>query len=381
MKRFVLFHVLAVSVGVLLFVAACERPGNGPDTTTPTTTTPPAVTTTTTVQTDDDRTGLVVEVYVPDKVYPGTTLLGDILNSRVVEVSMEGDILWEYELPEEYADIGQSAIEAERLDNDNIQALFPGTGIFEISRGGDGNQDGDIVWSYLNPKMSHDADRLADGNVLYVFGSNDQKTDTQVREIDTAGRTVWQWKAWEHYEQRFGELGTDDGGWAHTNGVQRLENGTTLISMRNFYLTSVVDRDGEVAWEYDWSRFGDDTDPHEPVLLAGGNLLVCLQNDSPYQAVELNPQTDEIVWTYTHPTGMRTARDCDRLPNGNTLIVAVRHDGPSSLSYDDDDESTIIEVTPEGEVVWQLTLKGYPADRQPGYFYKAERIGAESTRD
>ena len=69
------------------------------------------------------------------------------------------------------------------------------------------------------------------------------------------------------------------------------------------------------------------------------------------------------------------------LTNGNTLIVAVQYDGPNHRTYEGDDESTIIEVTPNGEVAWQLTLKGYPADLSPGHFYKAERIGAESTVD
>lgn len=55
-------------------------------------------------------------------------------------------------------------------------------------------------------------------------------------------------------------------------------------------------------------------------------------------------------------------RDCNRLPNGNTLITAARK---------------IIEVTPEGDVVWQFGL----ADTVPELkdsaqlgFYKAERL-------
>lgn len=327
------------------------------------------------------NSGLVVEVYVPGKVYPGTTLLGDTHdpnNPRIIEVNMSGEIVWQYNV--NATQLGIGAIEAELLGNNNIQATLS-NGIFEISRGTDGNADGEIVWSYLTDKISHDADRLPGGRILYVFGHKDQKSDAQVTEIDMNGDVKWEWYAKDHYLDRFGSQGTADGGWAHTNGVQRLEDDSTLISMRNFYLTTVVDENGEIDWEYDWSEFGDDVDPHEPVLLSSGNLLVCLQNDSPYQAVEVNPLTEEIVWSYTHPSGLRTARDCDRLPNGNTLILAVQYDGPNERTYDGDDESTIIEVTPEGEIVWQLTLKGYAADLSPGFFFKAERIGAESTTD
>ena len=59
------------------------------------------------------------------------------------------------------------------------------------------------------------------------------------------------------------------------------------------------------------------------------------------------------------------ARDTNRLPNGNTLIIGL---------------TAIVEVTPEGEIVWQLTL-GVTLDpsRAAGLgFYKAERIGAET---
>ena len=47
----------------------------------------------------------------------------------------------------------------------------------------------------------------------------------------------------------------------------------------------------------------------------------------------------------------------------------------------DPNNPRIIEVSMSGEIVWQLTLKGYAADLSPGFFYKAERIGAESTTD
>jgi hypothetical protein len=311
---------------------------------------------------------LVVEVYVPDKVYPGTTLLGeahDPDNPRIIEVSMTGEILWEYKIPDEYAGFAAGGIEAQSLDNGNILALFPTEGIFEITRGGD------IVWSYLQAKVSHDADRLSNGNVIHVFGHDDQIADAQVTEIDEDGNIVWQWYAKDYYLDRFGEVYNQ--GWTHTNAVQRLENSNTLISLRNFYLTTIVDQGGSIVSEYDWSVFGQDTDPHDPVLLPNGNLLVCLQNDSPYQAVEVNLETGQTVWTYTHNSPLRTARDCDRLPNGNTLIVAVKDTSNDESAVD---ESTLIEVTQEGEVVWQLTLAGVSADLAPGYFYKAERIGS-----
>ncbi|MFC1992002.1 hypothetical protein ACFLVC_04715, partial [Chloroflexota bacterium] len=50
-------------------------------------------------------------------------------------------------------------------------------------------------------------------------------------------------------------------------------------------------------------------------------------------------------------------RDANRLPNGNTLITGT---------------TKIVEVTPEKETVWQLTLKGVTSIG-PRPFYKADR--------
>ena len=57
--------------------------------------------------------------------------------------------------------------------------------------------------------------------------------------------------------------------------------------------------------------------------------------------------------------------DANRLPNGNTLITGA---------------TKVIEVTPEGKIVWQLTLRGVTFDREDSSalgFYKAERIGIQ----
>jgi hypothetical protein len=53
------------------------------------------------------------------------------------------------------------------------------------------------------------------------------------------------------------------------------------------------------------------------------------------------------------------------LPNGNTLITGA---------------TVIIEVTPQGQIVWALRLKEgiiEPGQGQARGFYKAERISAE----
>jgi len=314
---------------------------------------------------------LVVSVYDEEKAYKGTTLFTDTHDPskiRALEIDMEGEIVWEFEIPQEWLKGSLVGFDAELLENGNILFIISNSGVYEIDR------DGNTVWSYSDAKVSHDADRLSNGNTLVVFGNMDGKDDIQIKEVDSGGNIVWQWKAKDNYgdSTQFGDIKMQ--GWTHANAVQRLSDGTTMVSLRNFYLTTIIDKDGTIAKEYDWSGFGTDTDPHEPEIHEDVNrLVVCLQNDAPHAAVEINMETEEILWTYSNKN-LRTSRDCDKLPNGNVLIVTVDNGGTGGDNKGDD-ESTIIEVTPSGEIVWRLELKNNPVGENPGWFFKAQRIG------
>jgi len=307
-----------------------------------------------------------VDIYDSSKAYNGTTLFTDSHDSqnlRIVEVNMQGETVWEYIIPQNMVQGQPIGLDAELLDNGNILLVLTRSGLYEIDR------NGNIVWSHLDPKVSHDADRLSNGNTIYVFGANDKKGDAQVKEVDSQGNLVWFWYAKDHYNVPPYDT-IDYQGWTHTNAVTRLENGNTLINIRNFDLTVEVDSQGNPVWEFKWQDLYPVTnwqglDPHEPEILPNNHLLVCLQWETPYQVVEIDRTTGQPVWEY-YREGLRTARDADRLPNGNTLIVGV---------LQDTQDSVIFEVTPEKEIVWQLKLKDTPATGSPGWFYKAQRIG------
>ena len=307
---------------------------------------------------EDVDPNVYVEVYDPERVWDGTTLLADNHipgEPRIIEVNMEGEIVWEYVLPEDLP----PASDVELLPNGNI-LFVTDKGLYEIDR------DGNIVWSYLDEKVSHDADRLPNGNTLVVFGGDDQIDDAHVKEISPEGEVVWAWYAKDHfYKEPYKDI--YEAGWTHTNAVTRLPNGNTMISLRNFLLTVEVNPEGEVVWSYDWSSLG--IEPHEPELLPNGNLLIALHGGGKKErAVEVNPKTGEVVWEFNIP-GLIGLRDADRLPNGNTLLCggAFLDEGPK-----------VLEVTPDKKIVWQLGVKGVkgtPEDHQK-WFYKAERISA-----
>ncbi|MFB3886391.1 MAG: aryl-sulfate sulfotransferase [Thermodesulfobacteriota bacterium] len=297
-----------------------------------------------------------VDIHIPDKAFQGTTLLADNHRPerpRIIEIDIEGRIIWEYVLPHDLRRYTNPGFDVERLPNDHILFVLPLQGVYEISR------SGDIVWSYINSKVSHDADRLPNGNTLVVFGGGDRMSDPQVKEIDSKGEIVWAWYARDHFNKPpYKDIYEE--GWTHTNAASRLPNGNTLISPRNFDFVVEVDPRGEVV-----RKIGEGIcdKQHDPVMLPNGHILFA-NHKAPHRAIELDLNTCKVVWQ--SPGFERDAapvRDADRLPNGNTLVTGT---------------TKIVEFGADGQIVWQLRLRGVnfksPRDWPGLGFYKAERI-------
>ncbi len=297
--------------------------------------------------------------YQSDMVWSGTTLLADNHNlekPRIIEVNMLGEIVWEYLVPQNLKQYTNPGFDVELLPTNNILFVLPRSGVYEIDR------KGKIVWSYLTNKISHDADRLPNGNTIFVFGAFDQKSDAQIVEVNQKGEVVWSWYAKDHFDKS-PYASIYDEGWTHTNAVTRLPNGNTLISLRNFNFIVEVDAKGSVVrtigegiLEYQ----------HDPEILSNGNILI-MNHAMPHQAVEIDPETGRVIWKSAgFERDVTPVRDANRLPNGNTLITGT---------------TRIVEVTAEGKTVWQLSLKGVvfktPKERPARGFYKAERISAQ----
>ena len=296
-----------------------------------------------------------VDVYQPDKAFNGTTLLADNHlqgRSRIIEVDMLGRIVWEFPLPAGLAAYTNPGFDVEGLANGNILFVLPLKGVYEIDRWGK------EVWSYIDSKVSHDADRLPNGNTLVAFGGFDQRADAQVKEIDPKGRVVWSWKAGEHFtDPAYRKISNQ--GWTHTNAVSRLADGHTLISLRNFNFIAEVDAEGKVVNIIGRGIFHEQ---HDPEVQPNGNILV-MDHGRPHRAMEIDPRTNRVVWqSRGFPKSMVPVRDADRLPNGNLLITGT---------------NKLLEYTPGGELVWRLNLNVTFSERReaPAFgFYKAERL-------
>ena len=231
-----------------------------------------------------------VDIYVPNKVWHGTTLLADNHRNerpRIIEVDMQGRIIWEYVLPLNLRQYRNPGFDAELLPSNNVLFLLPGKGIYEI------NRKGEVVWSHLDKKVSHDADRLSSGNTLYVFGNEDNKSDAQVKEVNPNGNIVWSWYAKDEFDKPpYKDIYNQ--GWTHTNAVTRMANGNTLISPRNFNCLVEINPRGKVV-----KIIGEDylEHQHDPEILPNGNILVA-NHQKPHEILEIDTQTEAIVWRF-----------------------------------------------------------------------------------
>ncbi|NIR50927.1 hypothetical protein GWO43_20100 [candidate division KSB1 bacterium] len=122
------------------------------------------------------------------------------------------------------------------------------------------------------------------------------------------------------------------------------QKGRILVSMREIHTIAVIDLEQE---KVTWAMTGMWKYQHEPRLLRNGHILVFDNrgNDGKSQALEFDPLTQEIVWSYRGdpPEAFysREAGTIQRLPNGNTLIT-------------ESENGRGFEVTKEAEIVWEF---------------------------
>ena len=113
-----------------------------------------------------------------------------------------------------------------------------------------------------------------------------------------------------------------------------------------------VDTSGKIVWKLE-NLFRN---PHDPEELLNGNILV---NTRRPQVIKEYNKSGEIVWQH-YPEDADTIRYNHKLPNGNIIFAERRK---------------IVEITPNGEVVWQLRLNGVSKSKKDKnrWFYKADR--------
>ena len=108
----------------------------------------------------------------------------------IYEINQEGKITWSYAIPQKVIGSGKlrKGADIEWIkETDRFLFVVPGAGIFEV------NRKKEIVWSYKTKFVSHDADRLQNGNTIFV-NAWDKKGDSQVTESYIQVENIRQWR-------------------------------------------------------------------------------------------------------------------------------------------------------------------------------------------
>jgi len=259
--------------------------------------------------------------------------------------------------------------------------------------------DSRVVWEYRDAYQHHDYQRLANDNTLLlrwqaipedvsrrVRGGARRDGDAGgmwgdvVREIRPDGSVVREWRSWEYLDFEQDVICPLDQPceWTHANSLEALPDGRWLISFR---LTSTVAIVDPATGRFDW-KWGPGflSHQHAATLLPNGRILVfdngCHRSRLPSfsQVVEVDPATDEVVWSYRPAITLAffsfMVSGAERVPGGNTFVT----EGATGRLF---------EVTPEGETVWEWVSPFLLIDPRFGptpAIFRARRIPLDDPR-
>jgi hypothetical protein len=262
------------------------------------------------------------------------------------------------------------------MDDGALLVIFEGLGIAKLDR------DSNVLWATPlpgegGPVGHHDVEIQPNGDLLALtrlpriipwinptehvlddfitlYGPDGEKK----RELSVAeafGRSRWR-KDVLRSKRKKGDLFHSnsihmlDGRVAHVNTA--FDPGNVLISIRHLDMLAVVD---PAKKEVVWASRGPYKLQHDAEVLKNGHIF--LFDNGPKKsersrALELDPRSLEIRWEYAggpgEPLWSRTCGTVQRLPGGNTLVV-------------ESDNGRAIEITPEGEIVWEWLSPHRPA--------------------
>ena len=353
-----------------------------------------------------------VTVYDPVKAYEHYTIFLAIPTHEIYLIDMEGNILHTWgDFPDTYR-----AKYAEPLNNGN---LLVGLGNDDDTawRVVEVDLNCNIVWQYQIQEgylNLHEMERLDNGNTLILCTdfrvvpeiSPKEICDDFIIEVNPQGQRVWQWYTHEHFDE-FGfsqeskdliaEAGDD---WGHCNSFQslppnalkddRFKEGNILMSQRNTNIIYIIDKEtGSITW-----KIGPDDN-----LTIGQHMVRMVQSGRPGQGeitvfdnggyggyplqarvfsriLQIDPLSKDVTWIYnTKQSEMELTTFFNpfmggqqRLPNGNTLIVETLN-------------GRFFQVTEEGEIVWEYINPIFTvvSEHEPWRHNKVYRIQAVST--
>jgi hypothetical protein len=179
----------------------------------------------------------------------------------VKEVTLEGEILWEWHawehLDTETDRINWTDLRYEWTHANSVEQLPDGNVLISFRNintvGIVDRQSGEFVWKFGPPELAqqHDASYLPNGNVLiYDNGAhrlNGPLSFSRVAEVAPETSEI----VWQYIDQTPPNFFSP-----YISGAQRLPNGNTLITEGDFGRLFEVTMEGQVVWEYVSPFFG-----------------------------------------------------------------------------------------------------------------------------
>ena len=282
--------------------------------------------------------------------------------ARLVGVGPEGDLAWNYQPQTDVTWF----YDVDPLEDGSllvVGARRNGTTVFKYDPDTDERE-----WTErLDTDDTHDVD-LINGDELLVadmrnYNETSERNEDRVFVYNRTTEAVeWEYEFERIYDRDDG--GSYTGDWTHVNDVDKLAEGQYMASPRNMDEVVVINRstteidlslgtpeDHSVIFEQHNPDYLESEDGTPTVLVADS------ENDRVVE-YELRDGTGrnaswERTWNLGVDGNLNWPRDADRLPNGNTLVT-------DSLNH------RVMEVTPEGEVVWEYYA--------PWGTYEAERV-------
>lgn len=208
------------------------------------------------------------------------------------------------------------------------------------------NAKGKITWEMRFGGI-HDIHMLKNGNILTVKGFR------TVVEIDPkSSKTVWSYDA--------SKMNAPDDARFEIHAIQSLENGNVMIAESGRGRIIEIDRDGTLLKEVKMQL--DNPDAHRDTRLArkiaNGNYLAAHEGDGKVR--EYSGIDGSVVWEYQVPMfGKESAGGHGPEAFGNALFSVLRLKNGNTLIGTGNGHS-VLEVTPEKEIVWQLHQNDLP---------------------
>ena len=308
-----------------------------------------------------------------------TVILSASVDARdplLVELDATGAIIWQFHIKDlfetgsEEAALLPGLMDVQPVAGGTLLLAFFDLGILEIDR------DGNVVWRHDDPTVSHDVDRLPNGNTIYTRTWAKQG-EAAIIEVDPEGNEVWSWSGVEAFGSNplFDGYVDEGDAWMHANAVQRLADGRTSVCVRNFNEIVLVNPDGSVSREITFASPENSEGPNTTGALQGvrphgaewvpvKGLSVALR--APDRALRIKDGTTVQEFRSPAVTGIT---DVDHLPDGSMLIAA---------------HTTVQEYDAAGDLVWSWSAppqSGPTADltddRLRHVFYTVSRIDAD----